>query len=511
MTITPAPLLNFEPNYRWKNKHKNVEGSVFRLYNAWNRTADGREPARQRWRAGLNSLRQIVIDAAAMNRRVRAYGGAWSLSDAAHTPDVLINTKPLNYVSIGLKRDQVRAPAASIADRLVFAQCGVHVMELHTAVEGAGLALPTSGASNGQTLAGAVATGTHGSALDVGSMQDYVRGLHLVVEGGRHLYIERASQPTVSKAFTDTLGAELLRDDALFDAALVSFGSFGILHALLIECVPLYELSKFRFAVDHQTALDWLSLDFTVLAARGLPPARPYHFEIVFNPYRPAAGARGAFVTAMYQLPSNGPAASAAAAGGIEPGADALTFLGEITDLAPQTIPTVVSTLVEAQLTPANGAMATPARTFGSTNIRGNVLSSELGVALADARRAVSAINAVAAEYPFPGLVAVRFVKASAATLAFTRFSPLTCTIELPAAGTERTEQFFQRVFQRLDREGIPFTLHWGQCGDFSPQRLRAGYGQAVDRWLGERRKLLSPAGRALFSNAFLERCGLAG
>jgi FAD/FMN-containing dehydrogenase len=510
MALSPAPLLNFEANFRWRNKHKNVERTVFRLYNAWNRSSDGQEPPRQRWRAGLNALRQIVIDAQSMGRRVRAYGGAWSLSDAAECPDLLINTKPLNYVSIGLKREQVRASAAPVADRLVFAQCGIHVMELHTAVEGAGLALPTSGASNGQTLAGAVATGTHGAGVQVGSMQDYVRGLHLVIEDGRHLYIERASAPIVSKAFVDTLGAELRRDDGLFDAALVSFGSFGILHGLLIETVPLYDLVKHRFRVDHDTAFDWLALDFRVLAARGLPPAAPYHFEIVFNPYRHAPGEAGAFVTAMYQLPGTA-SPSAAEAGGIEPGADALTFLGEITDFAPQTIPTVVSKLVEGQLTPASGSRATPGRTFGSTNIRGNVLSSELGVALADARRAIVAINDVARAYPFPGLIAVRFVKSSAATLAFTGFAPITCTIELPAAGTDRTEEFFRRVFQRLDQDGIRFSLHWGQCGDFSAQRVRAAYGGAVDRWLDQRRKLLSPAGRELFSNAFVERCGLAG
>src|SRR3970040_113776 len=153
MALSPAPLLNFEPNFRWRNKHKNLERTVFRLYNAWNRASDGKEPPRRRWRAGLNALRQIVIDAQSMGRRVRAYGGAWSLSDAAECPDFLINNKPLNYVSIGLQRDQVRASAAALADRLIFAQCGIHVMELHTAVEGAGLALPTSGASNGQTLA----------------------------------------------------------------------------------------------------------------------------------------------------------------------------------------------------------------------------------------------------------------------------------------------------------------------------------------------------------------------
>src|SRR5688572_22747851 len=119
MALDPPPLLHFENDFRWKNKHKNIETTAARLYNVWNRTAAGREPPRQRWRAGLSALRQIVIDAQAAGKRVRAYGGAWSLSDAAVTQDYLINTKPLNYLSIGLKKSQLLAAEARSASRLV--------------------------------------------------------------------------------------------------------------------------------------------------------------------------------------------------------------------------------------------------------------------------------------------------------------------------------------------------------------------------------------------------------
>jgi FAD/FMN-containing dehydrogenase len=504
--------VNFELADPWRNKHRNVAATAARLYNAWNRTSTGQEPARQRWKAGLNALRQIVLDAESAGQRVRAYGGSWSLSEAAVCPDFLVNTKPLNYVSIGLTKSQVLSAWADRASRLVFAQCGIHVMELHSAVEGAGLALSTSGASNGQTFAGAVATGTHGGAWNFGSMQETVRGIHLVIERGKHVYIERASDPVVSKAYVDTLGAELRRDDALFDAALVSFGSFGIVHGLLFEAEPIYELVKHRFRADHTEALAFTNLDFAGFsrARPGLPPALPYHFEITLNPYRSAAREKGAFVTAMYQLPGGKAKRDAASSGGLEPGDDLLAFLGELTGAVPAAIPELASRLVEAQLKPANGERATPGRTFGSTSIRGSVLSSELAVSLADSRRALETIVGVAKAFPFPGLVAARFVKASRATLAFTRFAPVTCTIELPGAGSPRTTQFYERVFRALDRAAIPFTLHWGQCGDFTSARVRAMYGANVDAWLDARRKLLSAAGRRLFSNDYLVKLGLA-
>lgn len=53
------------------------------------------------------------------------------------------------------------------------------------------LALPTCGASNGQTIVGATQTGTHGSAHAYGPMPNYVRALHIVAEGGKHYLIAR--------------------------------------------------------------------------------------------------------------------------------------------------------------------------------------------------------------------------------------------------------------------------------------------------------------------------------
>lgn len=515
MAFSPAPLIHFQSNVRWRNKHQNVEVTAERLYDVWNRTANGAELPTRRWRAGLNALRQIVVDAEKADRPVRAYGGGWSLSEAPCTSGYLVNTKPLNYLSIGLKKPQVLAHAASRARELVFAQCGVHVMELHTALEGAGLALPTCGASNGQTLAGAISTGTHGAVLSVGSMQDFVRGIHVVIEGGRHLYIEPASAPVVSSEFVATLGAEHIKSDALFRAALVSFGSFGLVHAYLLEAVPLYELIKYRFRVDHDKALSWFHLDFPRIAFEAqplvhLPPALPYHFEMVFDPYQAGAGNKGAYVTAMYKLAPGGAAASSGSSH-YEPGDDVINLIARLTDLTSLAVPLLVSNLLAAQLSDVVGERATPGKTFGSTSIRGPVLSTELGVPLDQGPSAVRALVDEAQRASFPGLIATRFVRSSDATLAFTHYAPTTCTIELPGAGGHKAFEFFERVWPVLDGKNIPFTIHWGQCGDFSAARMHRMYGSRLPQWLNERRKLLSPVGRRLFSNPLLERCGLAG
>lgn len=67
-------------------------------------------------------------------------------------------------------------------EKLVFVQSGVMVRYLHLALEEKGLALMTTGDSDGQRLVGGSATGTHGSANQVGSIHDSIRGIHLVLQ-----------------------------------------------------------------------------------------------------------------------------------------------------------------------------------------------------------------------------------------------------------------------------------------------------------------------------------------
>jgi hypothetical protein len=161
-----------------------------------------------------------------------------------------------------------------------------------------------------------------------------------------------------------------------------------------------------------------------------------------------------------------------------------------------------------------SGYTQTPRYIFGDSFVskpgKGSA-SAELGVPVDKSKTAVQRIINVAKAKKFAGLIGVRFVKNSAATLAFTRFSPLTCTIELPGLNSENTQDFYIKVFEDLDKANIPFTLHWGQEGDYSPRRLESMYGPALAIWLNDRKRILpDPIQRYMFTNDFLKRCGLS-
>jgi FAD/FMN-containing dehydrogenase len=506
----PNPLLTVLRNHDWRNKHQNVTVTADSFYDVFNLWADAPAPPKNDWRPGLQGLRAVVGEAERTGKRLRGLGGAWSLSEAAITRDIMVNTKALNFVELGLRASSLDAAFSGDRAALCFTQCGTSVMELYQFLEGRGFTLPTGGASNGQTIAGAVSTGTHGAANAVGAMQDFILGMHLIVDGGRHVWIERASKPVVSEAFCHTLGAALRRDDELFDAAVVSFGSFGMIHAFLFQAEPLYLLEKSVMRVDYEVAKRTLgTLDVTPLNLSD-GAALPFHYEVLLDPYNTGAGQQGAYIRYMYKRPFQAGSSSAGGGGGLTPGDDAMGFLGAITNPAPEVVPLIIGHILSAQLKPVTQVLGTPGQQFGPTDTRGFVMSTEIGVALSDAENAVDAVLEVARTFPWAGFPAVRYVKGSGATLPFTHFSPITCTIELPSAGSDRTKLAFERVWVELHRRNIVFTLHWGQCLRPSAIHFSSAYGARVARWQSARQGLLGSAGRQTFSSDWLEKLNLA-
>lgn len=509
------------PDYQWSNEHNNVNKRVLRRYQINNNTAT-------KWRDGLQGIQQMLAETRARSERLRSYGGKWSLSDVAICNDSVHDSKPLTYwASIparfiaggGLFNDPL-----PLEKRLFFFQSGAQVSQVNRALEERGLSLPTSGASNGQTLAGAVSTGTHGSAMKIGAMQDYVRAMHIVTKSDDHVLLQPSSAPVANQDLADLFGARLVTDDELFYAAVVSFGAFGVIHGLIIEVVSLYSLEVHNKFVDLDIARKSLpllaSFDHnsttnlsSILQQVGMPSDEdPYHFEIVINPYKDS---NNAFMRVMYRRPYD-PSTLDPEPGssGSRVGDDVLTIIGSLADSASFAIPLLVNTLFDRVGEEVSGYTQTHRNVFGDSTLyraaRGTA-STEIGVPIDRAEEAIDIVRQASVDDTFAGVIACRFVKPSKATLAFTRFGPLTCTIELPGLNSDATQQYFNDVFGRLDAAGIPFTLHWGQQGDYSAMRLDRMYGDAVDAWMNARQQLLpDPMQRYMFTNDFMKRCGLS-
>ena len=118
-------------------------------------------------------------------------------------------------------------------------------------------ALPTMGSAAQQTIVGAFSTGTHGGDVDLPPVADAIEAIHLVLDGGRHLWIEHLDSGTFGAPLVDdeklkalysqaNVGreVEVVRDNDLFDAVLVSAGRFGVIYSVVVAAVPQFTLHE---------------------------------------------------------------------------------------------------------------------------------------------------------------------------------------------------------------------------------------------------------------------------
>lgn len=508
---------SFTPLESWTGRHETYTQTIEGLHSFKAHPPTSSPAARlEVYNAATKELQDLIGEAVQAGKTLRALGSSWSLSKVAVTEHRLISSKALR-VRFTLPASQVAASYAGDRSKLRFLQCGYSISLINSVLFQDGLSLKASGSNNGQTLPGVVSTGTHGSAFRFGATQDFVVGLHLITGPSKHVYLERASYPVVRPSFAAALGAELIRDDTLFDAALVSFGSFGIIHGVMIEARELFLLDAYRSYRNFNPALRsaMTALDFSRLTLPK-PASKLYHFQVTFNPN--ADNPRGKpSVLMMFERPwtpsYTPPEWDDGAAG---PGASGLELMGGVLDLIPGSIggflKPLINMQVEDQLEPYE-ATGTIKDLFRGEKVTGKVFASGVGVPLSNSLDVLSAALDTYKNFGtvLPILITMRFVKGTKALLGFTKFDD-TCVLEIDGLNTKKTREYVNAVWTKLEQDGIPFTMHWGKINDFlTKARVRNMYGANVDSWIASREALLDdPKVRNVFTNGFLKRVGLA-
>lgn len=497
-------------NYKWTNLHENISFTAEQYHVIYNRNPDGSTPIGfvAKWNSGLNNIKTVLRDAITNGKPVKVFGGGWSLSDIQKTTGYLINANALNMIEPGLPATQVEPGIPG--NLYCLAQCGASVMEINTQLQQSNLALSTSGASDGQSIVGAISTGTHGSSFTFGSMQDFVEGLHIVVSDTLHYWVEGNTR-IVSDVFVNNFapGATRINNDAVFQAALVSFGSFGVIYAVLIKAEPIYALKRCQKYFPWVTIRNFLN-DPSNIAGLGLPVANPYYFSVLVNPYK-----LDATVVSVMEKVAFTPQMPPTSNPSFGPSNDVLHVIGKVSSIIPHTIPTIMKwldKLIKKQYKEESNVVSIPGYTFmdGTSIAKGKALSVEIGIDVSQALAAANIIIPLCNVTPFPGIITFRYVKKSKATLAFTKY-PVTCAIEFPAPFSNQTNNFYNALYPALDAAGIEYTLHWGQCNNLNDINVRTKYGDAaVDAWIAARQTILpTNALQTMYANDFLHRLGL--
>lgn len=169
----------------------------------------------------------------AQSARVRVLGSGHSFNEIAEPGDqgVLVSLTAL-------------PPAVDVDStaRTVRVAGGVRYAELARRVHEHGFALHNMASLPHISVAGSVATGTHGSGVTNGSLASAVREVEIVTADGS----------------TVTIG----RDEERFDGAVTSLGALGVVTALTLDLEPDFEVSQHVF-----TELPLVGLDFETVAA----------------------------------------------------------------------------------------------------------------------------------------------------------------------------------------------------------------------------------------------------
>ncbi|MFE2190090.1 FAD-binding protein [Streptomyces olivaceus] len=132
------------------------------------------------------------------------------------------------------------------AARTVRVGGGVRYAELARAVHARGLALPNMASLPHISVAGSVATGTHGSGVRNGSLASVVREVELVTADGSAVVIARG--------------------DERFGGAVTSLGALGVVTSLTLDLEPAYEVEQHVFTGLPLAGLDTAAFE-TVMAA----------------------------------------------------------------------------------------------------------------------------------------------------------------------------------------------------------------------------------------------------
>ena len=174
----------------------------------------------QSWRPGRVARPTTPEEVAALLReagesglKAKAAGSRYSLTGSAATDGIQILLELLHGVV-----------DVDLSKRLVRARGGTKVYELNRTLHAHGLALANLGDLDQQTLAGATATGTHGSGARYGGMATFVRSLEIALPDGSLVECSRENEPD------------------LFDAARTSLGALGVVTGLTLEVLPSYRI-----------------------------------------------------------------------------------------------------------------------------------------------------------------------------------------------------------------------------------------------------------------------------
>jgi L-gulonolactone oxidase len=176
-----------------------------------------------------SELVRIVVDAANAGQRVKCIGAGHSFTPIACTDGVMVDLSRYDRV---LGHDAER--------RTVTVQAGISLTTLCDELDQRGLAMENMGDIAYQSIAGAIATATHGTGWHFGNISSRIVGMRLIAGDGSIVECSADENPEV------------------LASARVGLGALGIVSTVTLEAVKAFRLH----AIEEPIRIDEVLSDF---------------------------------------------------------------------------------------------------------------------------------------------------------------------------------------------------------------------------------------------------------
>ncbi|KAK0937675.1 D-arabinono-1,4-lactone oxidase [Friedmanniomyces endolithicus] len=188
----------------------------------------------------LPEIQKVVNLARKCRRRIVVVGCGHSPSILTCTSSWMVNLDDYRRL---LKVDRQK--------KTLLVEAGIRLRQLNDEANRVGLTIPNLGSIHDQSIAGAIATATHGSSLKHGLMSESVKSLRIVLANGQAVRCSSES------------------NQELFRAALVSLGALGIVVEVEYEMTDAcniewtQSLETLSHVLDTWDSTLWASKEFT--------------------------------------------------------------------------------------------------------------------------------------------------------------------------------------------------------------------------------------------------------
>ncbi len=439
----------------------------------------------------IGELEEVLAKCHENNMHIKPFGGKHSSSDVAR-PNHDMSCLDLSAFRFDETRDkdEVGIYLGKVNnEHLVHIEAGISVKIANCSLCKLGYALPNMGSYDGQSLIGAICTGTHGSNSKVGPMAEFVRAIDMyIIDEDNHIKKVRIQRDKDIPLPDSSI--EILEDNCtadLFHQMVISMGCMGIVFGMVLKVEESFKLKETRSITNWKTEKEHFSMLFN------------YEFaDLILNPNE----FRGEYVV-MKTIRERVSTQS------IDAKPELKKLCLPLQKFASQ-FPRLANRRFTKYLKRNRGGESTDLsyKIFYLGGGEYQATSIEIAVPIDKAVKAIDTIIDLAAKHNFwhTSPIGIRFVKESKHRLSFA-YGYNVCTLEIPLLKwQEGAPEQLQIIYDALINDDFKGRPHWGQMNWIDRTTAEQIYHPYFTEWVQLYKKYNA---RGFFSNEFTERMNL--